>query len=134
MQGFFVNEMTDPNIQVRLASERTEMALERTQLAWIRTTFAIIGAGLALDKGLQAMAAADIPIDADWKQSGHVAALSLCFVATISLLWATIRFSRYAKQMSQSTYNASSLSPALLLSGIVILLGTAVVLGLVLWG
>ncbi len=63
-------EVQDPRVD--LALKRTEWALERTQLAWVRTAFVIMTTGLTLDKGITALAQAQLLEGKQWVFGGHV--------------------------------------------------------------
>jgi putative membrane protein len=54
-QQIRVDAERDADPRIDLAVERTLLALERTQLAWVRTVMGMITAGIAIDKGFQAL-------------------------------------------------------------------------------
>ena len=79
-----------------LAIERTEYALERTQLAWIRTTLALLGAGIALDKGMEFIHQQRIQAGNALFESSHVIGIALSMGSTIAiLLTCCISYSRF---------------------------------------
>ena len=71
----------DPRVE--LAIHRTELAIERTQLAWVRTTFSLYTAGIALDKGLEALHQARMLQGSNWVQTGHSAGIFLALLGTV---------------------------------------------------
>jgi putative membrane protein len=71
----------DPRID--LAVERTRLAMERTQLAWVRTVVGLITAGVAIDKGFEALHEARMVAGTAWVSSGHFAGRPLTIVGTV---------------------------------------------------
>ncbi len=66
----------------------------------MRTNFAIMSAGLALDKGMQALHGADLLEGRDWLTSSHVGGVFLTTIATFTLAWATLQYIAQAKAIS----------------------------------
>ena len=126
-------EAVDPRVD--LAVQRTELALERTQLAWIRTAFTFITAGIAVDKGTEALHEARILAGKSWVQSGHIVGLVLTFTTTLFLILASISYVKQARALAQLRTNKSGWIPASLpLSLLVILFGIVLFVLLLLWG
>ena len=65
----------DPRVD--LAVQRTELAFDRTLLAWVRTVIGLIGAGVALDKGLELLHEARLVSGKAWTRSAHSFATNL---------------------------------------------------------
>ena len=119
----------DPHINLagELAVERTELALERTHLAWIRTVFTLFMAGLALDKGMQIIHQARLLAWEDWVQHGHVAGIVLTVAGTILLLLVTVAYVQRFRALRRLRGGPGAvLTPGLLASGLVLLLGALV--------
>ena len=88
----------DPRID--LAVERTQLALERTHLAWIRTTFAIMTAGIAIDKGLAIIHEQRLLRNEALIKNGHAAGLFLTSFGTLLLLVETLEYIKRSKQLA----------------------------------
>lgn len=128
----FTEEAVDPRVD--LAVQRTELALERTQLAWVRTAFAFITAGLALDKGTEALHEARMLAGKNWAQSGHIAGLVLTFATTLFLIVASNSYVRQARALERLRTIKTGWVPASLpLSLLVIMLGIVLFVLLLLW-
>jgi len=125
-------EAVDPRVD--LAVQRTELALERTQLAWVRTAFTFITAGLALDKGTEALHEARMLAGKNWVQSGHIAGLVLTFATTLFLILASISYVRQARALERlRTIKTGWVPGSLPLSLLVIVLGIVLFVLLLLW-
>lgn len=116
----------DPRVD--LAIERTELALERTHLAWIRTTFAIMTAGMAIDKGFALIHHERLLNNAAFIRNGHVAGLFLtCFGAAL-LIVETTQFVKRGKQLAaMKNAESSFFSTNVILSISVLLLGAVII-------
>jgi uncharacterized membrane protein YidH (DUF202 family) len=115
--------------------QRTEFALERTQLAWVRTVFALITAGLALDRGTAALHHARVLAGENWVTSGHFGGIALAGAGTVFLFLATVSYVRQANSLSVlRTGKARRVPPSLPLSALVILLGGTLTYLLWWWG
>ena len=126
-------EVHDPRVD--LALKRTEWALERTQLAWVRTAFVIMTTGLTLDKGITALAQAQLLEGRQWVFGGHVGGVLLAIAASVLLAVATVGYVRNTRELHRSSDHGSERSPAVLpLSILVVLLGATVAVLLILWG
>jgi putative membrane protein len=120
---------TDPHINLagELAVERTELALERTHLAWIRTVFTLLTAGVALDKGMEIIHQARLLTGEAWVQHGHVAGIVLTVAGTILLLLVTIAYVQRFRALRRLRGGPGAvLTPGLLASGLVLLVGALV--------
>ena len=113
---------TDPRVD--LAVQRTELALERTQLAWIRTTFSLYTAGIALDKGLEALHQARMLSGTNWANTGHTSGRLLTLLGTALAIIATVIYFRRSEKLAAIKGSpATILLPAGWLSAIAALLG-----------
>lgn len=128
-----LQDSDDPRID--LAIQRTDWALERTQLSWVRTSFAVISAGLALDKGTEALHEARLLKGSNWVAGGHVGGVLLSALAALLLVIATVHYHQRQRQLALACKNPPSpIQPVAIISWLVVLLGTAVSLLLLLWG
>ena len=84
-----------------LAVQRTELALDRTQLAWVRTAFTLITAGLAIDKGGEALHDARVLAGTNWVSTSHFGGISLAAASTFFLLIATVAYFRQSRVLAQ---------------------------------
>jgi inner membrane protein YidH len=126
-------EVHDP--RVYLALKRTEWALERTQLAWVRTAFVIMTTGLTLDKGITALAQAQLLEGKQWVFGGHVGGVLLALAASVLLAVATVGYVGNTRELHRSGNQYSKHVPSVLpLSILVVLLGATVAVLLILWG
>ena len=89
----------DPRID--LAVERTSYAMERTQLAWIRTVMGFITAGLAIDKGTEALHEARVVAGVAWSKNGHFAGMLLTITSTVLMIITTVIYVRRMKQFNR---------------------------------
>lgn len=117
-----VEQAADPRVD--LAVQRTELALDRTQLAWVRTAFTFITAGLAIDKGAEAMHEARVLIGANWVSRSHTVGTTLTAAATLMLLLASLDYYRESHALARLKGAKPRLAPpALMTSLLVVLLG-----------
>ena len=121
----------DPRLD--LAVIRTELALDRTQLAWVRTAFTFITAGLALDKGAEAMHHARVLAGTNWLKSSHAIGVSLTGAATFALLFASYTYFQQTRRMARLKNTTIWLPPVLLISLFVISLGSTLSILLLTW-
>ncbi len=125
-------QTADPRVD--LAVQRTELALDRTQLAWVRTVFTLITAGLAIDKGAEALHEARVLAGTNWVTGSHVVGTTLTAVATAFLLIASAAYYRQARTLARlKGVTPSWLPPALLISLLVVLLGATLSILLLTW-
>lgn len=125
-------QAVDPRVD--LAVLRTELALDRTQLAWVRTAFTLITAGLAIDKGGEALHEARILAGKNWVSTSHFAGISLAAVATLFLLIASVEYFRQSRSLARLKGAEPALfPPALLVSLLVVVLGSALSILLLIW-
>lgn len=117
-------ETADPRVD--LAVIRTELALDRTQLAWVRTAFTFITAGLAIDKGAEALHQARVLAGTNWVNGSHIAGLVLTMASTFFLVIASILYYQQARELARIKGVTPPWLPlALLMSLLVVLLGVA---------
>jgi uncharacterized membrane protein YidH (DUF202 family) len=121
----------DPRLDLSVFS--TQLALDRTQLSWVRTAFAFMSAGLALDKGAEAMHRASILGGTNWVRSSHAIAVVLTTAATVSLLISTYNYCREARRLAQLRNTTVWIPPVLFLSLLVICLGGTLSTLLLIW-
>ena len=115
-------QAADPRVD--LAVQRTELALDRTQLAWVRTAFTFITAGLALDKGAEALHQARILAGTNWVSSSHFLGITLSASATFFLLIASVTYFQQARNLARLKGCAPPyFPPVFLISLVVVLLG-----------
>jgi uncharacterized membrane protein YidH (DUF202 family) len=115
-------QAADP--QLDLAVQRTELALDTTQLAWVRTAFTLITAGLAIDKGGEALHQARVLAGTNWVTGSHVVGNTLTASATVFLLIASVVYYQQARTLARlKGAKPPWLPPALLISLLVVLLG-----------
>ena len=125
-------QAVDPRVD--LAVQRTELALDRTQLAWVRTAFTLITAGMAIDKGGEALHEARVLAGKNWVSTSHFAGISLAAVATLFLLLASIEYFRQSRSLARiKGAEPAILPPALLVSLLVVVLGCALSILLLIW-
>lgn len=121
----------DPRLD--LAVIGTQLALDRTQLSWVRTAFTFMSAGLALDKGAEAMHRASVLEGTNWVRSSHAIAVVLTSAATVSLLLSTYAYCREAYRLGQLKNTTVRVPPVLFLSLLVICLGGTLSILLLIW-
>lgn len=117
-----VEQATDPRVD--LAVQRTELALDRTQLAWVRTAFSFITAGLAIDKGAQALHAARVLAGTNWVNSSHAVGIVLTLLSTIFLIFSSVLYYQQAYTLARlKGITPPRLPLPFLISLLVVLLG-----------
>jgi uncharacterized membrane protein YidH (DUF202 family) len=124
-----VRDGTEPvsDIRVELAVQRTELALHRTQLSWARTVIGLIGAGVALDKGLRFLHEARVLSGQAWTRNGHAGGLTLTAVSTLLLIVVSWEHWKTARWLSRLKGAGSFPFPfTLIVSFMVIVLGAIV--------
>lgn len=121
----------DPRLDLAVIS--TQLALDRTQLSWVRTVFAFMSAGLALDKGAEAMHRASVLAGTNWVRTSHAIAVVLTSASTLSLLLATYTYYQEARRLGQLKNTTVWLPPVLFLSLLVIALGGTLSTLLLIW-
>jgi uncharacterized membrane protein YidH (DUF202 family) len=121
---------SDPRVD--LAVERTELALERTQLSWIRLSLALLGSGVALDKGIEAVHEARIESGDALVRNAHMIGIYLSVAGTMLMIINTWRFVRRSRSLAQMKKSKPMwIPPGAAASLVVILLG--IVVSLLLW-
>lgn len=119
---------------LELAVVRTELALDRTQLAWVRTAFTLITAGLAIDKGGEALHQARVLAGTNWVQGSHLIGTSLTAAATLFLVITSMAYFKQARQLAQlKCAQLPWFPPALMISFFVIFLGCLLEYFLLTW-
>ncbi|MDB5343993.1 MAG: hypothetical protein JWP89_2370 [Schlesneria sp.] len=121
----------DPRLDLAVAS--TQLALDRTQLSWVRTAFTFMSAGLALDKGAEAMHRASVLAGTNWVRTSHAIAVVLTAAATVSLMISTYAYCREARRLARLKNTIVWLPPVLFLSLLVICLGGTLSILLLIW-
>ena len=125
-------QAADPRVD--LAVLRTELALDRTQLAWVRTAFTFITAGLAIDKGAVALHEARVLAGTNWIAGSHAVGTTLTAASTVFLLIASILYFRQARTLARiKGVDPPWLPLALLMSLLVVLLGTTLSVFMLTW-
>ena len=126
-------EAADPRVD--LAVQRTELALDRTQLAWVRTTFTLITAGLAIDKGADALHQARVLAGANWVTGSHAVGITLTATSTLFLLLASVLCYQQARTLARLKGAAPPWLPlSLLISLLVVLFGGTLSIFMLTWG
>jgi uncharacterized membrane protein YidH (DUF202 family) len=106
-----------------LAAERTDLALEATQLAWIRTTLTMVGIGIAISKGSDALYSSKIiseKIATDADMLGIILTIAGTVILTVITFYFLIRRRQLAKTTESHSYG---MIPILLISVFTILAG-----------
>lgn len=104
------------------------MKSERTQLAWIRTVLALITAGIAIDKGTEALHDARIASGEALVKDGHFAGMLLAISGTVMIILATGIYFNRMKELDQMRDIRRKLpSPVFILSCIICFFGAIVV-------
>ncbi len=125
-------QAADPRVD--LAVQRTELALDRTQLAWVRTAFTLITAGMAIDKGGEALHEARVLAGKNWVSTSHFGGISLAAASTVFLLIASVEYLRQSRALARLKGAQPPLFlPALLISLLVVVLGSALSILLLIW-
>ena len=125
-------QTADPRVD--LAVLRTELALDRTQLAWVRTAFTLITAGFAIDKGGAALHEARVLAGTNWVSTSHFSGIFLAAAATTFLLIASVAYLQQSRALARlKGVGPSWFPPALLVSLLVVLLGSALSILLLTW-
>jgi len=91
----------DADPRIDLAVELTSYAMERTQLAWIRAVMGFITAGLAIDKGTEALHEARVVAGTAWSKNGHFAGMPLTITATPFMEVVTAIYVRRMRQLNR---------------------------------
>jgi uncharacterized membrane protein YidH (DUF202 family) len=109
--------------RLQLNIEGTQLALERTHLSWIRTVITMISAGVAIDKGLQALHLSRLEAGNALFQNGHAAGLILTISGTVLLLLASTNYIIRTRQLDHMRGKRASLfAPGILLSFLILLI------------
>lgn len=109
-----------------LAYERTELALERTQLSWVRTTLALLGSGIALDKGIELMHRDRIEKGTALVQNAHIVGITLSIAGTLLIIYTTWFYIQRSRTLAQIKGGKTLLlPPGAMASFLIILLGIA---------
>ena len=114
----------DADPRIDLAAERTSYAMERTQLAWVRTVMGFLTAGLAIDKGTEALHEARVVAGVAWSRNGHFAGMLLTITATVLMAIVTVIYVRRMRQLNRMRGIKIGLpAPTTVLSAFVCFLG-----------
>jgi len=118
----------DADPRVDLAVERTMLALERTQLAWIRTIIGLITAGIAIDRGFEALHAARLVTGEAWVRNGHLAGLVMTISGTFLIIISSVYYIRRMRELGRMLHRPSRLlDPGLILSLFISVVGLLVI-------
>jgi putative membrane protein len=114
----------DADPRVDLAVERTLLALERTQLAWVRTVIGLITAGIALDKGFEALHEARLMAGTAWLKDGHLGGLLLTSGGTLMMIFTTVLYILRTRELNLMRGAKTNLpTPGSLISLFICLIG-----------
>jgi len=117
----------DADPRVDLAVERTEYALERTQLAWIRTVLSMLGGGIALDKGVEAIHKARVETGVSLVNSAHAIGIALSITGTLLMLFTTIFYIRRSQSLAKiKGTKPERIPPGVLGSILILILGIGI--------
>ena len=118
------NKTNTVDSRLDLAIETTLLAMDRTQLAWVRTVMGIITAGIALDKGAEALHQARLISGIAWSKNGHFAGLLLTITGTVFMLLVTVIYCKRLKELTRMRSLKEKIpSATMLLSVFVCLVG-----------
>jgi uncharacterized membrane protein YidH (DUF202 family) len=118
-----------------LAIERTQLALENIHLGWIRILFNIMSAGLALDKGLEALHNSQLLKGKVMLGNGHILGIFLILLGSVLLSIKTFYYVVHARQLAAIKDRGPSLiSLNIILSVALILVGFTVSFLLIVYG
>jgi len=118
----------EADTHVDLAVERTELALERTHLAWIRTTFAMMTAGIAIDKGLEIIHRQRLLTNKALAENGHIIGIMIKSFGVLLLVIETIQFVKRSRQLARLRRTTSSFfSTNFILAALAIITGIALI-------
>jgi putative membrane protein len=106
-----------------LALKRTALASDRTLLAWLRTSLSLITFGFTIYKFFQFLVESGAA-RAGWQASGprHFA-VALVTLATVMLAWQGAVHYRLLRRLSRIRGRKAPITPTLVASGAVVLLG-----------
>jgi putative membrane protein len=114
----------DADPRIDLAVERTMLALERTQLAWVRTIIGLITAGIAIDKGFEALHAARLVTGEAWVRNGHLAGLVMTISGTLLILISGVYYIKRLNELGRMLGKPRKLlDPGVILSLFITLVG-----------
>jgi uncharacterized membrane protein YidH (DUF202 family) len=114
----------DADPRIDLAVERTLLAIERTQLAWVRTVMGMITAGIAIDKGFQALHQARLMSGLAWEKNGHFAGLLLTIGGTLLMILTTVIYTLRIRELNLMRGAKSKVPPSgVLISFFICLIG-----------
>ena len=123
-QQIRVEAERDADPRIDLAVERTLLAIERTQLAWVRTVMGMITAGIAIDKGFQALHQARLMSGLAWEKNGHFAGLLLTIGGTLLMILTTVIYILRIRELNLTRGAKGKLpTPGVLISFFICLIG-----------
>jgi putative membrane protein len=124
----------DADPRAALAVQRTELALDRTLLAWVRTSFTFITAGLAIDKGAEALHQARLLEGENWSSNSHATGITLTSAATLFLLFASVLYLQQTRALARLKGARPPWLPlTLLMSLLVVFLGGMLLTFMLAW-
>ncbi len=121
------NSLQEPTVKNQTALETTLYALERTQLAWIRTTLALLGSGIALDKGMEYIHQTRVLSGTALFENAHIIGIVLSCFSTLLLFLSTLfSYQRLARLTDQLGTGRKIIFPVIATACLVILLGATI--------
>ena len=121
------NSLPEQNVKNQSALEATLYAIERTLLAWIRTTLAVLGSGIALDKGMEYIHQTRVISGTALFENAHVIGIVLSCFSTLLLFLSTLfSYQRLARLADQLGNGRKTIFPVIATASLVILLGATI--------
>ena len=119
--------LPEPTVKNQTALATTVYALERTLLAWIRTTLALLGSGIALDKGMEYIHQTRVSSGTALFENAHVIGIVLSCFSTLLLFLSTLfSYQRLAHLADQLGSGRKVIFPVIATACLVILLGATI--------
>ncbi len=122
------------DLNTHLARLRTIWALERTQLAWVRTAFAVMLAGLSLDKAAHALHELKLLRNGAWVDGSYLLAVVGASASALLLALATWMHLKRLDDLDPDAIIPRWHSPVVMMSMLVVLLGAIISFLLIIWG
>lgn len=116
-----------PEIKNQTALEANLYGVERTLLAWVRTSLALLGSGIAIDKGMEYIHQTRIVSGTALFANAHVIGIVLSLFSTLFLFLSTLfSYQRLARLADQSGVGRKVILPVIATSCLVIMLGATI--------